>query len=126
MMNARKDAYEAYINSDVWSDKRRERLKLDSYRCQKCGTAENLHVHHRTYKNFMHESMEDLVTVCISCHDLIHRAYKKSKHESLSEITEKILKQPPVVKSPPSNMSKKRKAKIRKSDGKGARKHVVP
>lgn len=65
-------AYYGYINSEVWKEKRMERLKLDGFQCQKCGTAKNLRVHHINYENFGHETMDDLITFCDNCHMKIH------------------------------------------------------
>ena len=65
-------AYYGYFNSEVWREKRMQRLKLDGFQCQMCGTAKNLRVHHITYENFGHEAMEDLITLCDNCHSKAH------------------------------------------------------
>ena len=65
-------AYYGYISSEVWREKRMQRLRLDGFQCQKCGTGKNLRVHHITYENFGHEPMEDLITLCDNCHSKVH------------------------------------------------------
>ena len=44
-------------------------LERDSWRCQNCGTADNLQVHHRNWRSPMgHDCLENLITLCVSCH----------------------------------------------------------
>lgn len=67
--------YDEYIQSDIWKAKRSERLRIDGYRCQMCGTAKNLRVHHIRYPDVLGmESVEDLVTLCDRCHEHAHSA----------------------------------------------------
>lgn len=66
--------YIAYMQSEAWNRKRRERLKMDRYTCQDCG-AQNvpLDVHHITYERFGgNELMSDLKSLCRPCHELRH------------------------------------------------------
>lgn len=64
--------YDAYIHSHDWDLKRNERIELDNHTCQICGTTERmLQVHHRSYKNLGNEPMDDLITVCSVCHEII-------------------------------------------------------
>lgn len=74
--NYKKDnsIYYAYIKSRDWHEKVNERLHVDGYRCQICGTAMNLTVHHITYDHLGYEPMEDLITLCRECHKNIHEA----------------------------------------------------
>lgn len=70
--------YEQYLLSEAWKQKRKQRLKIDNYKCQMCGctgTMNNrLTVHHFTYHNLFNEDVEkDLVTLCQVCHKSVHR-----------------------------------------------------
>ena len=67
--------YNEYINSMLWQEKRLERLKIDNFKCAKCGSPFNLQVHHLRYpKLFGSENAYfDLVTLCRSCHESIHK-----------------------------------------------------
>lgn len=65
--------YKAYLETIIWKNKRDDRLKLDGWRCQKCGSSINLNVHHISYKRFPFEPLEDLVTLCCDCHKTLHR-----------------------------------------------------
>ena len=63
----------AYMASDQWNMKRKATLKRDNYSCQCCGISEvPLEVHHITYRNYLAEKPEDLVSLCRGCHQLVH------------------------------------------------------
>lgn len=66
----------AYLKSDQWQQRRRERLALDHYSCAACGiSGVPLDIHHLHYRTYRNEGMEDLVSLCRSCHDLQHRTH---------------------------------------------------
>lgn len=66
-------SYYDYLHSDEWQRKRRQRLKLDGYRCQMCGTGMHLEVHHINYDNLRKDAeIDDLVTLCRACHAKVH------------------------------------------------------
>ena len=48
----------AYLRSELWKFKKKERLKLDKYTCQSCGiTGVELHIHHLSeYNNLNNEA----------------------------------------------------------------------
>ncbi len=51
------------------------KVKLNAgFKCQMCGSDENLSVHHRTYEHHGNElqHMEDLICVCQDCHQIFH------------------------------------------------------
>jgi len=66
----------------MWPDKRLQRLKMDDFTCQVCGTSDNLVVHHRTpFREFVNEDntvdyehahkMHNLVSLCRYCHSQV-------------------------------------------------------
>lgn len=57
-----------------WREIRRKVLERDGYQCQTCSATERLHVHHLTYAHEGRERMEELITLCASCHG-------KAKHD---------------------------------------------
>jgi 5-methylcytosine-specific restriction endonuclease McrA len=65
--------YNAYIQSPAWRKKRAARIRRDHYMCQTCGVRGYLTVHHRTYERLGRERMDDLITLCESCHDAVTR-----------------------------------------------------
>jgi 5-methylcytosine-specific restriction endonuclease McrA len=49
-------------------------LERDRWRCQSCGSAKNLHVHHlRARSKLGDDTLQNLITLCIDCHTLLHR-----------------------------------------------------
>ena len=48
-------------------------LKRDGWRCQKCGSLENLQVHHKIKRSQQgDDSLENLLTLCAYCHMAEH------------------------------------------------------
>ena len=48
-------------------------LRRDSFRCQSCGSMQNLQVHHREFRSHSGDDSElNLITLCASCHRLVH------------------------------------------------------
>ena len=44
-------------------------LERDEWRCQKCGSLENLQVHHKIKRSQLgNDSLDNLVTLCAYCH----------------------------------------------------------
>ena len=69
----RSDDYRAYINGSIpgWHEKRAERLRMDDGLCVLC-TDEATQVHHVTYDRLGIEDMDDLRSLCASCHAQVH------------------------------------------------------
>ncbi len=56
-----------------WTILKRQVHRRDGYRCRLCGRDDDhLHVHHCTYANYAEESLEDLITLCGTCHERFH------------------------------------------------------
>ena len=69
--------YLEYMQSNAWDDLRKFRLFYDSYTCQDCGvTGKPLDVHHLTYDRFGHEFIDDVVSLCRTCHNFRHGKVK--------------------------------------------------
>ncbi len=48
-------------------------LQRDGWRCQNCGSPENLQVHHKKFRSqYGDDSEENLITLCASCHSAMH------------------------------------------------------
>lgn len=60
-----------YYASQHWAEKRLERIRFDEFRCCHCRSTDALQVHHWRYDLF-NEAIEDLVTLCDTCHERIH------------------------------------------------------
>ncbi len=67
-----------YYQSPAWQEKRSERLKIDGFKCAKCGFTRALEVHHINYERIYNEDVNrDLITLCKKCHNEIE-AQKKA------------------------------------------------
>lgn len=61
--------YGDYLKTPEWQAKRNERLRIDGFKCQKCGRPMDLQVHHINYDHVGHENVyTDLITLCKYCH----------------------------------------------------------
>lgn len=71
--------YKSYLTSDWWKEIRKRTLQKFNFKCCACGTKENLHVHHSSYryKNSprMDKAMKDVVLLCNYCHQDFHKKY---------------------------------------------------
>lgn len=74
--------YYRWINSNAYRKKRNEKLKEVGYKCELCGSAKNLQVHHITYDNLGYEPLDDLLVVCRKCHEELHKEDLKQKEDS--------------------------------------------
>jgi len=68
--------YNAYLKSSEWMSRSKRRIEIDGYQCTNCGEHGKgaiLQAHHITYKNVGDENIaDDLVTLCIHCHQDHH------------------------------------------------------
>ena len=78
--------YDDYMKSVEWEEKRQLRLRMDGFRCFKCGTAVNLQVHHITYERLGQEKMGDLVTLCKKCHKRLHEPKENKPQKEIAPL----------------------------------------
>jgi 5-methylcytosine-specific restriction endonuclease McrA len=53
---------------------RKQVLRRDGWRCQFCGTSNNLHVHHvKSRSSLGDDEIQNLITLCANCHETLHR-----------------------------------------------------
>jgi hypothetical protein len=65
-------SYADYLITPEWAEQRRGALRRAQGRCQTCGGAGRLHVHHRSYGRRGAEAVDDLVVLCEDCHLAVH------------------------------------------------------
>jgi 5-methylcytosine-specific restriction endonuclease McrA len=70
-------AYQWYLTSPAWRDRRTAAFRKAQGRCQKCGGPAT-EVHHKTYARIFAELPSDLLVVCRRCHEDIHHKLKLS------------------------------------------------
>jgi 5-methylcytosine-specific restriction endonuclease McrA len=69
----RERPYEDRRQTQEWKVLKKQIHRRDGYRCRLCGrNGVQLHVHHRTYATYAEERLEDLITLCCSCHETFH------------------------------------------------------
>lgn len=77
-----------YLQSKHWKLLRIKVYEHFNGECQRCKSAiplEQAVIHHRTYKRFGNEHLNDLILYCKSCHTAIHKN-KKQWHETNKDI----------------------------------------
>lgn len=83
--------YKEYLESAHWADVRKRFYQHNAKQCRVCQTTNDIHLHHRTYKNLGREKMSDLVPLCGAHHDELHR--KAKNLHGIEKKTTKFLKQ---------------------------------
>jgi len=64
-----------HLGSDYWHQLKQKRTKIASGICERCGSAENLELHHIHYLSLGSEDIDDVRLVCRDCHQAIHDKY---------------------------------------------------
>ena len=64
---------QTYMLSIEWQELRILVFTRDNYTCQSCGTKSSLNCHHITYENLGMESIDQLTTLCTTCHTALHK-----------------------------------------------------
>ena len=73
-MRLRQKQHRIKLDSEEYPVIRNLVLERDSWLCQKCGSAKNLQVHHlRPRSQLGGDAMQNLITLCVSCHGMWHR-----------------------------------------------------
>jgi len=65
-------AYKRYLRSAHWKKLRSEKLKACGERCNRCGSAEEINVHHLRYRLWFDCTQDDLEVLCHECHAAEH------------------------------------------------------
>jgi len=69
------------LDADAYQQLCRQILERDGWRCQGCGTMQQLQVHHKEFRSHSGaDSEENLIALCDDCHRLVHA--NKSSHEN--------------------------------------------
>lgn len=62
-----------YLKSVEWQKLRTLVFTRDNYTCQSCGSKSSLNAHHITYEDLGMESLDQLTTLCTTCHTALHK-----------------------------------------------------
>jgi 5-methylcytosine-specific restriction endonuclease McrA len=66
--------YQTYLDSDQWKELRQKVFARDNGICFYCKTHKAEQVHHKHYLTLYKENLDDLESVCASCHHDIHKS----------------------------------------------------
>ena len=62
------------LDSTSYRELHRQVLERDGWRCQVCGSMQNLQVHHLKFRSQSGGDVEqNLITLCAKCHARVHR-----------------------------------------------------
>lgn len=79
-------SYNYYLNTPWWKSRSKAFL-LSHPTCERCGSSENLQVHHLRYVDhngidvLYRETDDDLATLCSECHHELHRLQDEARAE---------------------------------------------
>jgi len=63
----------AKLASDKYEQLRLKVLRRDGWKCQNCGSAKDLQVHHQTFRSQLGNDCDaNLITLCVTCHLIEH------------------------------------------------------
>jgi len=77
--------YNKYMHSKKWQELRQEVFARDGSHCVLCGSYKRIQCHHNDYRHFGNERLDELTTLCASCHFVVtwmlraRRMWKKVK-----------------------------------------------
>jgi 5-methylcytosine-specific restriction endonuclease McrA len=59
----------------LYNQLRKQVLRRDGWRCQVCGSRQNLQVHHKQLRSHLGDDDDsNLITLCAGCHEAQHRS----------------------------------------------------
>lgn len=77
------DNYNQFLNTKAWLDFSNRKKEMANYKCQICGNAENLNVHHIYYNPLTKFDDEGTVVLCQNCHSTIHNTLDRMRKKAL-------------------------------------------
>lgn len=92
--------YSDYLLSPAWAVRREACLSAAGNKCEGCGFAKRLHIHHLTYERIYDELAGDLMALCMMCHEKAERAIdalqipRKGDTAQLRALTKAVLATP--------------------------------
>ncbi|MHB8412151.1 MAG: HNH endonuclease [Candidatus Acidiferrales bacterium] len=67
------------LDRQDYDELRKQVLERDGWRCQNCGSSENLQVHHIQSRGRLgDDALENLITLCACCHRDVHLKFHRT------------------------------------------------
>jgi 5-methylcytosine-specific restriction endonuclease McrA len=67
------------LDAENYRELHRQVLERDAWRCQVCGSMQNLQVHHLKFRSRSGgDEEQNLITLCAACHEQVHSAARVS------------------------------------------------
>jgi phage terminase large subunit GpA-like protein len=110
-MGFRSDYYDWYISSTKWSDRKRSYYDSHAKICLACGSEQDIHLHHHTYKRLGKELNSDLIPLCEKHHRQVHELHRQ-RGGSLTVATKMVIEE---VSGGPILIGRPRKAATKRS-----------
>jgi 5-methylcytosine-specific restriction endonuclease McrA len=68
------------LDLESYRELHRQVLERDGWRCQVCGSMQNLQVHHLKFRSQSGGDVEqNLITLCAECHARMHRKTRRTR-----------------------------------------------
>lgn len=65
------------MGSDEWVARKDRYYQTHEMVCSRCGTGQSIHLHHLSYERMGDELNDDLMPLCVGCHDRVHELHRK-------------------------------------------------
>jgi len=79
--------YTAYMASPAWAAFRIAYYRTHARACAACCATRYVELHHVTYERLGAERADDVVPLCLSCHEHVHHAYRQAGRGTLAAAT---------------------------------------
>ena len=64
--------HSAHLRSEKWARIKARLFQKRGRKCERCGSDQNIHVHHKHYNNLGRERLRNLEILCRNCHAKHH------------------------------------------------------
>ena len=62
------------LDPEPYDQLRKQILRRDDWKCQVCGSRQNLQIHHKQLRSQQGDDDDsNLITLCAACHEALHR-----------------------------------------------------
>jgi hypothetical protein len=113
--------YQRYISSAKWARRKVAYYAKHPKICRACGSKEDVHLHHHTYRRLRHELDEDLVPLCEDCHVLCHQHHRDHPRWTLTKATTDFLHRRGATLNPSKRKRRQKRTTLNPRPSRGRR-----